>query len=493
MKYLILLTLLQVDIEEKIKNAQQWLGELSKFVTAITGFVENIKDGDLDAIYQDLKDFKKFIDGDQDILKGTDIDDKIKKLLKDNSKKAETFLMNLATGGDPSKEGEVKEILGLLDTILISAGDTPDHASKYEKDEDKITLPDFSAISADESKALLEKYGIKKSGSSYEGILSTMKDEADVVMGKVTKRYSDAVKRGSKASEAFVDAKKDYDKAVKGHEDYFKATNALGKKIVLGLVGLAASALSPAVASIVTASASALLGDYDKINEKIKGVIPAELSFVADLATGILPSVLPRWASEEGLIKLDGGELLKGLDELYSKGITFRYKEVYGLLNEMKGKARVLGQNLRAVEQEESVDPKELKDIQQDVLVLAKKWEGLAKNVKTKYIELKYPPVDKKKAYWNGSRYLYAIWLIKFPQKEIRIGDSMIKNFKYFGVMSESGAKWSTSWGAKAVRSVTGFCGADPGNYRDELKKMKSWASKEADRLKTSKAWAKVF
>ncbi len=483
----------ELDLQEKMKNVQQWIGELSKFISAITGFVENIKAGDLEGIYKDLKDFKNFIDSDKDILEGTKIDDKIKKLLKENSKKAESYLMNLVTGGDPSKEGEVKEILGLLDTLLLSSGEVVDHSSKFEKDEDKINLPEVTAVSEDEAKELMEKYGIKKADASFEGILSDMKDEADTVMGEVNKKYAAALKRGAMASDAFKAAKEEYDQALKAHEDYFKATNELGKKIILGLVGLAASALSPAVASVVSAGAAALLGDFDQLNGKIKELLPEELGFVGDLATEIIPSVLPRWASEEGLIKIDGKELLKGLDELYQSGISFRYKEVYGLLNNMKGKAKGVGKNLRGVEQAESVDPDKLKEVKNDVLILAKKWAMLEKDIDKKYIKLPYPPIDKPKAYRNGSRYLYAIWLIKFPQKEIRIGNSMIKQFEKFGVISEAKVKWSTGKGAEFSRSFTGFCGADPFDYRKELKKMKDWASKEVDRLKTAKAWSKVF
>lgn len=484
----------ELELQEKIKNLQQWLGELSKFITAITGFVDNIKEGDLVGIYEDLKDFKNFINSDKDILQGTKVDDKLKEKLQEYSKKAESWLMNKLTGGDPKKEGEVREILGLLDTLILSSGGVVDHSSKYEKDEDKITMPDdITAVSKEEAAELLKKYGISKPDASFEGILSDMKDEADAMMIKVNAKYKEALTRGAMASDAFKDAKDEYDDAVKKHEDYFKATNALGKKIITGLLGLAASFLAPGVGSVVTGIGAALLGDFDSVNTKIGELLPKEFAFVGDLAKEILPSILPRFGSEEGLIKIEGKELLAGLNDLYSNGVTVRYKEVYDLLNQSKGRASGLSKNLRKVEQADKVDPEGLKVVKNDVLILAKKWESLQGNVQKKYIDLPYPPIDKTKAYRNGSRYLYAIWLVRFPQKEIRIGDSMINQFTKFGVMSESKAEWSTGFWAKAGRGFFGFFGADPFDYRKELAKMKDWASKETDALKSAEAWKKVF
>ena len=59
--------------------------------------------------------------------------------------------------------------------------------------------------------------------------------------------------------------------------------------------------------------------------------------------------------------------------------------------------------------------------------------------------------------------------------------------------MKESGAQWNTDGGALFMRSVTGVCGADPFDYRLELKKMKKWASSEYDTLKSAKAWEGIF
>jgi hypothetical protein len=101
---------------------ESWLESLQKIIGGVTGFVENVKEGDLVGIYENLKDFHKLINSNEDLFKGTEIDDKIKAKLQEASANAETFLMNKLTGGDPKKIAEVKEILGLVDMLILGSG-----------------------------------------------------------------------------------------------------------------------------------------------------------------------------------------------------------------------------------------------------------------------------------------------------------------------------------------------------------------------------------
>lgn len=485
-----------LGLQEKLQNAQQWLGKLSEFTEAITGFAENIKDGDLADIYQDLKDFKNFIDSDEDILEGTTLDDKIKTKLQEYSEKARTWLMNKLTGGDPDKEGEVRSILGAIDKIILSTGGVVDHSSKYEKDKNRISMPEINAVSQAEVDDVLAKYGIRKKDSSYEGILSDMKDQADDAKDKVGLKFKDAATRGSQASAAFRDAKEEYDQSVTKHNDYFRATNTLGKRIISGLLsiaGVGVNSFVPGAGAVISAVGSALLGEFDEVNNQIDKIMPDGLDFIGDLAKEIIPGVLPKWGNERGIIQIEGKELLAGLNELYMNGISTRYQEVISLLNGVKAKSSSLGKNLRTIEQADEVDADELKKVKEDVIILELKWAGLKKDIMSKYINLPYPPINEKKAYRNASRYLYSVWLIRFPKKEIRISDTMIKQFEKFGIMSESKAEWDTGFWANAGRGFFGFFGGDPFDYRAELNKMKTWASSENDTLKSAKAWAEVF
>jgi hypothetical protein len=485
-----------LGLEEKLKNAQQWLSKLSEFTEAITGFVENVKDGDLLGIYEDLKDFKNFIDSDKDLLEGTTIDDKIKEKLQEHSEKARTWLMNKLTGGDSDKEGEVRAILGAIDNIILSTGGVVDHSSKYEKDENRITVPEINAVSQEEMDEVLAKYGIRKKGSSFEGVLSDMKDQADSAKLAVGGKFKKAATRGSQASAAFRDAKEEYDQAVTKHNDYFKATNSLGQKIISGLLSIAGVGINsfvPGAGAAIDAIGSALLGEFDGVNDQIDKVMPDGFDFIGDLAKEILPGVLPKWGSERGIIQIEGKELLAGLNDLYINGISARYQDIISLLNGVKAKSSSLGKNLRSLEQADTIDEEKLAEIKEKVIILELKWTGLKKDIMKKYIELPYPPINEKKAYRNASRYLYSVWLIRFPQKEIRISESMIKQFEKFGIMSESKAEWDTGFWAGLGRGFFGFFGGDPFDYRGELKKMKSWASSENDTLKSAKAWAEVF
>jgi len=485
-----------LDLSEKIKNAQQWLSKLSEFTEAITGFAENVKDGDLAAIYEDLKDFKDFIDSDEDLLEGTTVDDKIKAKLQEYSEKARTWLMNKLTGGDADKEGEVRSILGSIDKLILSTGGVVDHSSKYEKDENRISVPEINAVSQAEMAEVLAKYGIRKKDSSFEGILSDMKDQADESKDQVGFKFKDAAQRGSQASAAFRDAKEEYDQSITKHNDYFKATNSLAKKIISGLLsvaGVGVDSFLPGAGSVIGAIGSALLGDFDQVNDQIDKVMPEGFDFIGDLAKDILPGVLPTWGSERGIIQIEGKELLAGLNELYMNGISSRYKEIISLLNGVKAKSSSLGKNLRALEQADTIDEVKLTEIKENVIILEMKWAGLKKDILKKYINLPYPPINEKKAYRNASRYLYSVWLIRFPQKEIRIAEAMINQFEKFGIMSEAKAEWDTGFWASAGRGFFGFFGGDPFDYRTELKKMKTWASSENDTLKSAQAWAEVF
>ena len=484
------------EFAELIQNAQQWLGQLSKFTEAITGFVENIKEGELLEIYKDIKEFKQFIDSDKDLFKGTDIDDKIKAKLQEYSKKAETWLMNTLSGGDPSKHDEIRSILGVIDNLILSTGEVVDHSSDYEQDKDRISIPDIKDVSPTQVNEVLERYGIRDPDASYEGILSDMKDQADVVIRQAGEKFKDSAQRGAQASAAFRDAKEEYDQAVKQHNDYFKATNIIGKKIINGLLsvaGLTIDSFVPGAGTVLKAVGAALLGEFSAINREIDKLMPQGFEFITDLAKDMLPALLPQFASEQGLIAIEGKELLQGLNELYNNGIAARYQEVLELLNTMKANASNLGKNLRAAEQAREIDHDALAEVKKKVIILELKWKGLAKDIKHKYTELTYPPINQKKAYRYASRYLYSVWLIRFPQKEIRIGNSLINQFDKFGILHEANVEWKTGFFSKLGRSFFGFFGTDPHGYRDKVKALKRWANDENNRLKTAEAWSKVF
>lgn len=484
------------EIKKKLQDVQQWLDQANEFVQAITGFIDNVKEGDLAVIYQDLKDFKDFIDSDKDILQGTKIDDRIKKRLQDASKKAQTWLMNKITKGDPTKEAEVKEILKTVDQLILSTGDVVDHSSKYEKDKDRINIPDITDVSDSQAKEVLERYGIKDPNASYEGILSDMKNQADKTREQVNDKFKASAKRGARASSAFRDAKEEYDQAVKKHNDYFKATNVLGKKIINGLLtiaGVTIDSFAPGAGMAVKTIGQALLGDFTALNREIDKIIPSEFSFIGDLAKDMIPGFLPQIGTELGEIEIEGKTLMMGLNALYVNAITARYKEVIELLNKMKAYASNLGKNLRAVEQGSSIPAEQLQEVKRKVLVLELKWKGLQKDIKDKYVNLNYPPIARDKAYRNASRYLYSVWLIRFPSKEIRIGKSLIKQFDKFGIFTEVGVEWKTGFFSSLGRGFFGFLGVDPMGEREKVAKLKGWANKENNTLKTAKAWSRVF
>lgn len=485
----------ELDIQGKIEQAKTWLKETSEFVTAITGFVENLKEGDLDEIFEDLKSFKSYLDSNPDIFSQTDIDNKLLKTLSEKSKKAEQWLMNKLTGGDPTKVKDVKEILGAIDTLILSTGNPVNHTPKYEKDENAINIPDITALTAAQQAVILGEHGIDptKTGIPHDRVLGNVVIQALRKKGVVTAKYQDFLKVGVEASKELIDARQQFDGAVEAHDKYIKAINTIGIKAVGAVVGLAANMLAPGVGSVVKALGGALLGDMSLLNAKIDALIPTGIPIVGDLAKGVTSELLPRFASEEGIIKVDGEAVMNGLADLYANGITSKYAEVFTLLVEIEGSSSVIQDKLVRLGQAGIGDEKEIDAINKDILLLAHKWNMLTKQIQQKYLDMQRPSVNTRAAFYNASRYFHSIWLIKFPKKEIRIGDSMIKEFTTFGIIKESGAEWKTGFWSKAGRGFFGFFGADPFDYREELAKMKKWGYQEQSVLKTPAAWKRNF
>jgi hypothetical protein len=484
-----------LDIQGKIDQAKTWLKETSEFVTAITGFVENVKDGDLIEIYQDLKDFKSYLDSNPDIFSQTQLDNKLLQTLSDKSKKAEQWLMNKLTGGDATKVALVKAVLGSIDTLILSSGNPVNHTPKYEQDANAINIPDITALTAAQKATILGEHGINPSqtGIPYDRVLGNVIIQALRKKGTVTSKYEDFLKVGAEASKELIDAREQFDGAVEAHDKYIKAINTIGIKAIGAVVGLAANMMAPGVGSVVKALGGALLGDMSLLNDKIDALIPVGVPIVGDLAKGISSEILPKFGSEEGIINIDGESVMNGLADLYANGITAKYAEVFSLLVQIEGSSDIIQKKLVQIGQAGLGDEAEINDINKDILLLAYQWNMLTKQIQQKYLDLQRPSVNTRAAFYNASRYFHSIWLIKFPKKEIRIGKTMIKEFNTFGIIKESGAEWKSGFWSQAGRGFFGFFGADPFDYRAELDKMKKWSYSEQSILKTPAAWKRNF
>jgi hypothetical protein len=71
------------ELKDKIENVRQWIDTGSKFLKEVAGFVEDIKEGDMLSIYEKIKSGWSAIGKTDDILRGTNIDNKILDKAKD--------------------------------------------------------------------------------------------------------------------------------------------------------------------------------------------------------------------------------------------------------------------------------------------------------------------------------------------------------------------------------------------------------------------------
>lgn len=484
-----------LDIQGKIEQAKKWLSETGAFLTAITGFVENIKEGDLLGIYNDLKSFKEYLNSNPDIYSQTQLDNQLLDMLAKNSKKAEDWLMNKLSGGDADKKTEIKLLLGVIDSLILSSGNKVNHTPKYEKDESAFNLPDVVALSKGQQNLILAENGINpdQKGIPYDRVLAAVVIETLRKKGVVTAKYQEFLTVGVAASEELKDARDQFDGAVEGHNNYLRAINTLGIKAIGALVGVAANLLAPGLGSVVKALGGAFLGDMSLINGEIDKLIPGNIPLLGEISKGLAAEVFPQFASERGIIDIHGDKVLAGLTNLYASGITDKYATVTAVLINIEANAEILQKNLIALGQQQTVSEAQIDEINQKILLLSHKWKLIVSEIQKKYLDAKRPVMNTRAAFFNASRYFHSIWIVRFPKKEIRIGDTMIKEFTTFGIIAESGAEWKSGFWAKAGRGFFGFFGADPFDYREELEKMKVWGVKELGILQTPDAWKRSF
>lgn len=483
-----------LDLQGKIKIAQQWLGQTNKIISSITGFIDHIEDGDLVKVYEDIKSFKLYLESTPSILDGTTIDDKLIADLNAYGKKAENFLMNLVTGGDPEKESTVRSLLSDIDDLITSSGKTPDYSSKHKSNR-IVEMVNISQLTTDEQNAMLVEYGLDEQslGENLERILFEIILQSKAIEQKIKTKYDEFIKVGHTASEEFKDAKTQFTAAVEAHNKYLKAINSIGFTIIKGILGGIATMINPTVGSVVLSVGDAFFGKMDGLNDHIDDLIPDDYAFLGELAKGVVAEAIPQFGKEDGIVNMNEDGMVKALAELYSNGITVKYNEVYGVNSQLQGKVENLLKNVQAVYRNRSNTPEQIIEVNKKILVLAKIWKTLNKEIGKQYIDMKKPSVPEKTAFFNASRFHHSMWLVKFPKKEIRIGNSMIDQFTDFKIMAESKAEWDTGFWASAGRGFFGFFGADPFDYRKELAKLKKWAFKEQDILRTEKAWLRTM
>lgn len=484
-------------IQGYLAQAKLWAEGIHGFIADATTFFTNLTDGKYVEAYENLEVFVQGLHRGGSLIEGTDVDDKLMKMLSDKMKEGEELLLNSITKS-PEDQGTIKDMLNSIHTLILSSGGVVDHSSKYTEDKSAIVVPEMVQLSAKEVEALMEQYDILSINESFSVLLYNIQLKISKKVNKVEAKYHEASLKAFMLSNEFKDAKTEYDKSVEKQRNYVKSINDIGKKVISSLFGLATTALSPAAGAVVKAVGNALLGEFDALNEQIDEIIPEEHGLIRDLTKGFTKEFLPQFGQNgEAIIEAD--KLFQGLKELYQVGLDARYEDINEMLQDMEHQLSGLVKNLRTLERAtvSSQNTQAVKGVKREVLVLAKRWNMLDGQVDEKYLESPYPPIDQKKGYVNCSRYLYATWLIHFPKKEIRIGKTMIKQFKKFRIIGSGtyscDVEWDTGAWASFSRGFMGFFGGDARDTRAKVQQLKQWAGKERDVLRTMSGWQRSF
>ena len=484
-------------VQGYLAQAKLWAEGIHGFIADATTFFKNLTDGNYLEAYENFDVFVQGLHRGGNLIEGTDVDDKLLAMLSEKMKEGEELLLNSITK-NPEDQGAIRDMLDSIHTLILSSGGVVDHSSKYTEDKDTIIVPEVVQISTKEAEDLMEQYDVLSFNESFSALLYNIQLKINKKVNKVETKYHEASLKAFMLSHEFRDAKTEYDKSIEKQRNYVKSINDIGRKVISGLFGLAATALSPAAGAVVKAVGNALVGEFDNLNKQIDSIIPEEHGLIRDLTKGFTKAVLPQFGKNgEAIIEAD--KLFKGLKELYQVGLDACYEDINEMLQDMEHQLSGLVKNLRTLERStvSSQNTKAIKGVKREVLVLAKRWNMLDGQVDEKYLESPYPPIDQKRGYVNCSRYLYATWLIHFPKREIRIGKTMITQFKKFSIIGSGtyscDIEWDTGAWAGFCRGFMGFFGGDARDTRAKIQQLKRWAGKERDILRTMSGWQRSF
>ncbi len=475
------------ELKEKIENVRQWIDSGSKFLKEVAGFVEDIKEGDLLSIYEKIKKGWSALGNTDDLLKGTNIDNRIMDKAKDLKYQAESWLANALTGGkaDGKMTDEVKDILALADnflTLIFTKYKIEDHRQDFQ--EDKIVINDPQARNLDQKQIedLLGEFSGGMDGSVRNKLVAVITRINQEIIGlgsEIDSAYRKTIAAGGGAANVYIKAKGDFDSVMKKQKQIEKLLESL-RKVLVGVITAALIPVNPIAAAAVGTLLSGTLNGFSDIVGFL-GKTASNAGGTVGKIGNVISTVLP---SGDGMSAMANAETqgLVSLTEVFNNGVTSKYEEVKSYVAKIQVELDNLYKTLYKQTEEGVEKAKEA------VAVSADKWKNLSGQIRDKYINTKETRINEKIAYDLLSRAQYATWLSN--KKDTMIVDEVIDALKNFGILDEAKVKWDTGAGGDIAKGLGWlFGGWASFGYDKKVKSLRDWAGKEIGRLHSPDAW----
>ena len=478
-------------LQEKIENVRQWIETGSNFLKEAAGFVRDIKEGDLLSIFDKLKNGYVALGNIDDILKGTNVDNKILDAIKNLKEDAESWIANKLTGGRAEGEmtEEVKEILSVTDdliTYLLTKQKVVDYRQEYSEDQIVITDPQGRELNQQQVDDLIGEFTGGKTDSINNllvDIINRINQEMSSLGLEIDAAFRKTIAAGSGAAKVFLNAKETFDEIMKKQ----KMLDNLLVKIrgfVVSAITAALMPVNPVLAAVVNKLLSGTLTDFSKL----AGFLGKTAAENSSGALGTIGKVVDAFLPSEDTSAIQSAEAqgFIGLNKLFVIGVTEKYEYVKSYVSKLSKEIDTIFKTLYKLSQEG------IENAKSSVAGAADRWKNLHGQIQDKYINAKSTRINENAALWLFIRAQFAQWLI--GKKDTMFRDNVIDALTKYKIMSEAGVEWEKGAGTDIAKSLGWALGGWASFGLDKkVKKLNDWASTEAGKLQDDKIWSAVF
>lgn len=482
---------MEAELKEKIENVRQWIDTGSKFLKEAAGFVRDIKEGDYLSIFEKLKNGYEALGNTDDILKGTDVDNKVLDSIKNLKDDAEAWIANKLTGGraEGKMTEEVKEILSVTDdliTYLLTKQKVVDYRQEYSEDQIVITDPQGRELNQQQVDDLIGEFTGGKTDSINNllvDIINRINQEMLSLGLEIDAAFRKTIAAGSGAAKVFLNAKETFDEIMKKQK---MLDNLLVK--IRGFVVTAITAalipVNPVLAGVVNKLLSGTLTDFTKLAGFL-GKTAAENSSGALGTIGkVVDALLP--SEDTSAIQSAEAQGFIGLNQMFVIGVTEKYEYVKSYVSKLSKEIDTIFKTLYKLSQEG------IENAKSSVAGAADRWKNLHGQIQDKYINAKSTRINENAALWLFIRAQFAQWLI--GKKDTMFKDNVIDALTKYKIMSEAGVEWEKGAGTDIAKSLGWLLGGWASFGLDKkVKKLNEWADKESGKLQDVKIWSGVF